>query len=171
MKKRGWNGWGGRVRLAPQSGGTSRVLYADRKSGREWGLAMSRSIGDMDAGKVGVIPDPIVDVLRLEDLMSSTEGELCTVAADGGRECSPTKAVVNGDIEVFAASATDGLLDFVSVETVANHVAKGLYAIDDDSFHLITACYDLIGEAANGWQRAKQGRYRNDIAIAVSCLT
>ena len=47
---------GGRVRL-PQpagSGGTSRLMYVDRKSGREYGLAMSRSIGDWDAGKVGL---------------------------------------------------------------------------------------------------------------------
>ena len=73
----------------------------------------------------------------------------------------------DGDIEVFAVSATDGLLDYVSVEIIAEHVAKGLYATDGP--HLINACEDLIGHAARGW--SEKGRYRDDIAIAVSRLT
>ena len=33
------------------------------------GLAMSRSIGDWDAGRVGVIPSPIVDVVDLDQVV------------------------------------------------------------------------------------------------------
>ena len=36
--------------------GTTRVLYKDPNTGSTSGLAMSRSIGDWDAGEVGVIP-------------------------------------------------------------------------------------------------------------------
>jgi len=157
---------GGRVRLASQPGGTSRVLYIDKASGREWGLAMSRSIGDWDAGKVGVIPDPIVDVLSLKDLVSfGGAEETCSVTPKGEQTCFKAAE----DIEVFAISATDGLLDFLSVEAIAGHVAKGLYA--QDGPHLITACEELIRSAAGRWEQAEQGRYRDDIAIAVGRLT
>ena len=32
------------------------------------GLAMSRSIGDWDAGEVGVIPDPLIDILDVKEI-------------------------------------------------------------------------------------------------------
>ena len=157
---------GGSVRLASRPGGTSRVMYTDKTSGREWGLAMSRSIGDWEAGKVGVIPDPIVDVLSVKDLVSFDGAEeTCSVTAEGEQTCFQASE----DIEVFAISATDGLLDFLPVDAIAGHVAKGLYA--EDGPHLITACEELIRAAAGGWEQAKQGRYRDDIAIAVSRLT
>ena len=156
---------GGRVRL----GSVPRVMYVDPESGREWGLAMSRSIGDWDAGEVGVIPDPIVDSLSLEDLTNTNGEEGVCVEINEQKICSATseEPVPDGDIEVFAVSATDGLLDYVSVEIIAEHVAKGLYATDGP--HLINACEDLIGFAARGW--SEKGRYRDDIAIAVSRLT
>jgi len=168
---------GGRVRSAAVAGGgTSRVLYMDKASGREWGLAMSRSIGDWEAGKVGVIPDPIVDVVSWKDLVSVDGGggaeETCSSVTPppppkGGEQ--PTCVQASDDIQVFAVSATDGLLDFLTVEAIAGHVAKGLY--EDDGPHLLTACEELIREAARRWEKAKQGRYRDDIAIAVSRLT
>ena len=74
-----------------------------------------------------------------------------------------------GDVEIFAVAATDGLLDFVTVENMARHVAKGLYEADRP--HLIIACEELIGAAAGAWRREKRGRYRDDIAIVVSRLT
>jgi serine/threonine protein phosphatase PrpC len=51
--------------------GTSRVVYHDPRSGAPSGLAMSRSIGDWAAGKLGVIPHPIVDVFDMSDLVDA----------------------------------------------------------------------------------------------------
>ena len=75
-----------------------------------------------------------------------------------------------GDIQVFAVSATDGLLDYVSIDDIAKHVALGLYD-DEEGPHLLSACEALISAAAGGWHRHRQGRYRDDIAISVSRLT
>ena len=166
---------GGRVRLPPQPGGTSRVMYRDAVTGGEYGLAMSRSIGDWAAGEVGVIPDPLVDVVDLNELVnggSSSDGgneQTCTVSEDGEQECLATPAEVEGDIQVFAVSATDGLLDYVGIDDIAKHVALGLYD-DEEGPHLLSACEALISAAAGGWHRHKQGRYRDDIAISVSKL-
>ena len=164
---------GGRVRLPPQPGGTSRVMYRDAVTGGEYGLAMSRSIGDWAAGDVGVIPDPLVDVVDLNELVKGDGGgkeQTCTVSEDGEQECLATPAeVVEGDIQVFAVSATDGLLDYVGIDDIAKHVALGLYD-DEEGPHLLSACEALISAAAGGWHRHKQGRYRDDIAISVSKL-
>jgi serine/threonine protein phosphatase PrpC len=96
--------------------GTSRVVYHDRDSGAPTGLAMSRSIGDWEAGKLGVIPDPIVDVLDLKDVVAAQ--------LDGTAKEAPEAYVIDGrgeitetdaggdpsldDVHIFAVSATDG---------------------------------------------------------------
>ena len=131
--------------------GTSRVLYFDHTTGGQSGLAMSRSIGDWDAGKLGVIPDPIVGVVDVGEL---TRDRLRGEEAD--------------DIHVFAVSVTDGLTDYAPAEAIANVLATSLY--DEEGPHLLTACEQLIYFAAQGWFQTRGGTYRDDIAIAVSKL-
>ena len=136
---------GGQV-LIPMSG-TSRVLYTDPESGLTSGLAMSRSIGDWEVGKFGVIPDPIVDVIDIEQVVDEyTESD--------------------DDIFIFAVSATDGIMDYCTPEGIAKVVAKSMY--EEDGPHLLTALEQLIYVAAAGWERSKRGTYRDDIAISVS---
>lgn len=102
------------------------------------------------------------------------------------------------DVKIFAVSATDGLLDYLPLDTIASHVAKGLYGKDEgeEKVHplvgaartardpvilqellsnfasrltnLQIACEDLIYAAAQGWQNDKGGRYRDDIAISIA---
>ena len=121
------------------------------------GLAMSRSIGDWDAGSVGVIPDPLVDVLDIQEVktkvlehLNSAEGgfEACLGGMEA-MEIDPASGDIQTknkqcieysekDIKVFAFSATDGLLDYVPSNIIAKHVARGLYNTgindeDDDS--------------------------------------
>ena len=48
--------------------GTTRVLYKDPTTGSTSGLAMSRSIGDWDAGEVGVIPDPLISIVDIKEI-------------------------------------------------------------------------------------------------------
>jgi hypothetical protein len=70
-----------------------------------------------------------------------------------------------------------GLLDYLPEQAIANHVAKGLYTkkvtsekTEVEASHPLLACEDLIYAAAQGWQKDKGGRYRDDIAIAVADL-
>jgi hypothetical protein len=72
------------------------------------------------------------------------------------------------DVYIFAVSATDGMMDFLDAQSIAQTLAPSLF--DENGTHVLTACEMLISAAASGWQRAKQGRYRDDIAIAVSTI-
>ena len=156
---------------------------------------MSRSIGDWDAGNVGVIPDPLVDIMDINDIkknildrLNGSENGSCVDGvkelevdpASGETSDSQCFKYTEKDIKVFAISATDGLLDYVPEEMIAKHVAKGLYRTGVEgkesakqgaqTTHPLTACENLIYTAASGWQQDKGGRYRDDIAIAVADL-
>lgn len=161
--------------------GTSRVVYQDPLTGAPTGLAMSRSIGDWEAGKRGVIADPIVDVLDLNHLVTaalagSHEKEQCFMVDEQGEidTAACTSAEMEAilaeedDVYVFAVSASDGLMDFLEASEIAKILSPSLF--HKDGSHPVTACELLIFAAANAWQDAKQGRYRDDIAIAVSVL-
>lgn len=130
------------------------------------------------AGKVGVIPDPIVDVVDIdkvvkENLLTQNDNMCVVVDENGDMNMEPCQdvpssvVVVDDDVHVFAVSATDGMMDFLDAQTIASTLATSLF---HDDTHLLTACEQLISAAATGWQRAKQGRYRDDIAIAVSTI-
>lgn len=155
---------GGQVFLPPV--GTSRVLYVDSVTGNTSGLAMSRSIGDWEAGRVGVIPDPIVDVVDIPELIKTQMAKDCELDVDGNVD--PACLASHDDVCIFAVSATDGMMDFASPELIAQTVALSLYAKEGP--HLLTALEQLIYMAAQGWEQFRQGQYRDDIAIAVSQL-
>lgn len=176
---------GGQVYIPAR--GTSRVVYHDSTTGAPTGLAMSRSIGDWEAGKMGVIPDPIVDVvdvhtivasILLDDVGDENNPEaymvdpvgVVTDAADYSQAARRNHAVggTDDDVCLFAVCATDGLLDYVGAAEIARILAHALY--DESGAHPVTAVEHLIFAAANAWQDAKQGRYRDDIAIAVAAL-
>jgi serine/threonine protein phosphatase PrpC len=168
---------GGQVYIPAR--GTSRVVYHDPRTGSPSGLAMSRSIGDWAAGKLGVIPDPIVDVIDIPTLIQAEMKQ--TYDQDGANylyideqgdvasnSFGSTDMPEDDDVYIFAVSATDGLMDYLDSLDIARVLAKALY--EDEGAHPITAAEHLVFAAANGWQQDKQGRYRDDIAIAVTSL-
>jgi hypothetical protein len=57
----------------------------------------------------------------------------------------------------------------MDINDFAKKVAMRLYA--DDGPHPLSACESLITTAASAWWQAKNGKYRDDIAIAVSKLS
>ncbi|CAB9523126.1 linked kinase-associated serine/threonine phosphatase 2C [Seminavis robusta] len=169
--------------------GTSRVVYVNPRTGAQTGLAMSRSLGDWAFGKLGVIPDPIVDVLNIPDVVqqelakSRADVSDCWEIDDDGviqrsknkndKECQsqsepPASGDDDDDVHIFAVSATDGMLDYVNKEGIAQVVAQSLF--EEQGLHPATACELLVTTAAQGWDTYRQGRYRDDIAIAVSTL-
>jgi hypothetical protein len=60
------------------------------------------------------------------------------------------------------------MMDYMAASEIARVLSHSLF--DKDGIHPVTACEVLVFSAANAWQQAKQGRYRDDIAIAVSTL-
>eukprot|EP00559_Dactyliosolen_fragilissimus_P007429 CAMPEP_0184869540 /NCGR_PEP_ID=MMETSP0580-20130426/34488_1 /TAXON_ID=1118495 /ORGANISM="Dactyliosolen fragilissimus" /LENGTH=570 /DNA_ID=CAMNT_0027371087 /DNA_START=243 /DNA_END=1955 /DNA_ORIENTATION=- len=172
---------GGYVYIPPSTkqGASSRVVFIDKK-GMTNGLAMSRSIGDWDAGELGVIPDPTIEVLDLRNVVNhaasaaASKGKESSDANEGGsRTCQPdtcqSQQELMNEIEVFAVAATDGMLDYMDIDEIAQQIATSLY--NDEGPHLLSACESLINAAARKWNIAKNGRYRDDIAIAVSKLS
>lgn len=141
---------GGRV-YQPMYGGVPRVMYFDSTTGSNSGLAMSRAIGDHDA--TGVIANPILQVLDLNELVES-------------RKFSDTE----DGVHIFAVSASDGMMDYITPDVIADVVGRALFRKTDhnDKDHPLTACERLIGLAAELWDRERHGRYRDDIAITVS---
>lgn len=153
--------------------GTSRVVYHDPRSGAPTGLAMSRSIGDWAAGKLGVIPDPKIDVFDIQTLVhAELSGSLqdigSYIVSEEGEVSSGGDHQIKDDVYIFAVSASDGLMDFLEAEEVAKVMALSM--CHKDGAHPITTCEQLIFAAANAWQQSKQGRYRDDITVAVAML-
>eukprot|EP00586_Coscinodiscus_wailesii_P016540 CAMPEP_0172496050 /NCGR_PEP_ID=MMETSP1066-20121228/80879_1 /TAXON_ID=671091 /ORGANISM="Coscinodiscus wailesii, Strain CCMP2513" /LENGTH=330 /DNA_ID=CAMNT_0013268133 /DNA_START=68 /DNA_END=1057 /DNA_ORIENTATION=+ len=60
---------GGNVHIPPGHPALSRVVVFDTAKRESVGLAMSRSIGDFDHGSFGVIAEPLVDVLDIDELL------------------------------------------------------------------------------------------------------
>ncbi|EED86419.1 predicted protein, partial [Thalassiosira pseudonana CCMP1335] len=58
---------GGRIHIPEKHPMGSRVVTRSSVHNEDVGLAMSRSIGDWDFSAVGVIPDPVVEVIDLND--------------------------------------------------------------------------------------------------------
>jgi len=175
--------------------GTTRVLYKDPTTGSTSGLAMSRSIGDWDAGAVGVIPDPLIDILDIEEIKKrvldklngacddkTDEVEIDPASGESVSSKDQCLTYTEKDVKLFAISATDGLLDYLPEQSIVDHVAKGLYETkgvnaeggdtndEQQVSNPLLACEDLIYAAAQGWQEDKGGRYRDDIAISVTEL-
>jgi hypothetical protein len=65
-------------------------------------------------------------------------------------------------------SLASGMMDYMGADEIARVLSKSLFA--SDGMHPISACEVLVFSAASSWQDAKQGRYRDDISIAVTTL-
>lgn len=120
---------------------SSRVIIPFGK--RAIGLAMSRSIGDRGGADVGVIAEPTIDVIPLEEVSKS------------------------GSLQLFAVAATDGIFDFITPQEVADFLSRAMYT--EPSTSLLIACEQLIVRASLMWKRMGQ-HYRDDISIAVTKL-
>ena len=79
-------------------------------TGMQSGLAMSRSIGDWDAGKLGVIPDPLVKVIDIPELVEAQMDGVCQVGIENDGIVEPACSSTSDDVYVFAVSATDGMM-------------------------------------------------------------
>ena len=107
-------GLGGKIHVPPKNPMGSLVIVRSSLHGEDVGLAMSRSIGDREWTAVGVIPDPDVRVVNLDDFF------LEHVYSSGGEESEKKK-------KVFALLGSDGLFDARQAEFVGRHLAYGMF--------------------------------------------
>jgi Protein phosphatase 2C len=143
------------VTVPDDDGGAAdaRVWYR-AESGHRYGLAMSRALGDRDAGATAVIAEPTITVLDAEAVRRQVldaylasiavaarekREECVQVQADGSvraeESCRPGANAAGGSsdivtldmVHLFVVSATDGIMDYLTPEEVGYQLALGLY--------------------------------------------
>jgi serine/threonine protein phosphatase PrpC len=109
---------------------------------------MSRVFGDMDAQSIGVISEPIVQVLSLESIRSKFNDE---------------------DI-IFVLVMSDGLIEGLKEQDIADELGKALSDQDRlDSKGMMEVLQDLIMKSSKSWLKIDMG-YRDDISIAFQVI-
>lgn len=125
-------------------------------------LAMSRSIGDEELSKKGVIAEATVDVIDLEHVLSNIQNEL-----------------------VYVVAASDGLLDHINPMDIAKALQEEQRQIIEEcgrnnisssviceQYSIINTCERLILKASELWfKNTSPFPYRDDITIAVQKLS
>jgi hypothetical protein len=114
--------------------------------------------------KLGLIPDPIVDVIDIDQVVESQLLKDCQIPEEG--TLNAACLLSSDDVHIFAVSATDGLMEFVSPEMVAQALASSFY--EDDAPFLLSALEQIIYRAASEWDSFTIARYRDDIAVSVT---
>jgi serine/threonine protein phosphatase PrpC len=123
---------------------TSRVVIGN------YGLAMSRCLGDLVGKPSGVLTaQPTIRTLDLLDHHVKEEED-----------------------EFFVVVASDGVVDFMPNQHVAEQVAASLYETSGSTTpSLAQTCHSLIQESSGLWHTAMQGNYRDDMTLVVSKLS
>ena len=154
-----------------------RAYHVDKDGRMRWGLAMSRSLGDWYVQ--GVIAEPIVDVLHVNDLIMkalSTHADTCSPSDnpneqdnsnDGDKE-KYCDALDPRDVSIFAISASDGMMDELTPDYIGSIMAESFFD-NESTVHPHSAAEHLVIQAAKGWHRFGQG-YRDDIAISAAII-
>jgi len=142
---------GGTVLMPPPNFrlGTARVLVTLADGFTQLGLAMSRSLGDHEAQKFGVIAIPSVDVLHIGEILEKIQ--------------TNHPAVDMSKILLFAVTGSDGIMDLVKEKQIVETLATSL--VGSSSTELLEACESLILTASREWTTMGQP-YRDDISLA-----
>ena len=117
--------------------------------------------------------EPIVDVLTLDEVVEqalSTYAKACgskiEESEEFGDESNGSCHVVDeSDIHAFAASISDGMMDYLNTNDIGQALAEAFFDSENSS-HPHSAAENLITSAAMGWEGEFNGQYRDDIAIA-----
>ena len=141
---------GGRVHIPepPKSAMGSRViikngLKRDSNDDRV-GLTMSRSIGDLEFTKIGVIPTPDIIVIDLKELFEGLDEKS----------------------KVFVVVASDGLFDHRNMEFVTDYFAHLLYESGSDPNLMLEGMKKLIAAASS----LESDLYQDDISFVVKAI-
>lgn len=144
---------GGRIHIPPNNPMGSRVILRSATHREDVGLAMSRSIGDWEWTAVGVIPDPDIQVIDLEEFWETNE-------------------VITKNSKVFVVLGSDGLFDARRVEFVAKHLAYGWFESSHKSEErTITERMLVVAKKiVNMASPIKTDFYRDDISFVAKVI-
>lgn len=126
-------------------------------------------MGDHDGREVGVISEPTVDILNIAEL------KMKLITSDTNENKGKGEQYDPDEVTLYAVSASDGLLDFITPHEIAERLAESFSLqtrgisgnANEKNRELMNACEDLILKASESW--SKMGaKYRDDITIAVS---
>ena len=159
---------GGTVMLPPPAPPGIKMALSSRvlallPNGMQLGLAMSRSLGDVEAGKVGVIATPEITTLNLLEIRDEIAAKYAGADPD--------------DIDLFVVVASDGIFDHVEPAEVARVLASALFRDGDgapppppgkDKWTPLMAVENIIMTASQRWLENLDQAYRDDISLAVS---
>jgi len=159
---------GGTVMLPPPAPPGIKMALSSRvlallPNGIQLGLAMSRSLGDVEAGKVGVIATPEITTLNLLEIREEIAAKYAGADPDA--------------IDLFVVVASDGIFDHVEPAEVARVLASALFRDGDgapppppgkDKWTLLMAVENIIMTASQRWLENLDQAYRDDISLAVS---
>lgn len=113
-----------------------------------------------------------MDILDLNEIVEkalASYSESCAETVDGQQNSNEKdrycEFLDSSNIHVFAASISDGMMDYLSPDDVGKIMASAFFN-RDLNLHPHSAAEKLIIEAAKGWQNEFEGGYRDDIAIA-----
>ena len=116
--------------------------------------------------------EPIVDVLDLREVVQkalTSYTETCNNDVDNLENTNEKDRYCefkdSSDIRIFAASISDGMMDYLSPEDIGKTLATAFFD-KDSNVHPHSAAEKLIIDAAKGWESEFRGEYRDDIAIA-----
>ena len=159
---------GGTVMLPPPAPPGIKMALSSRvlallPNGMQLGLAMSRSLGDVEAGKVGVIATPEITTLNLLEIRDEIAAKYAGADPD--------------DIDLFVVVASDGIFDHVEPAEVARVLASALFRDGDgapppppgkNKWTPLMAVENIIMTASQRWLENLDQAYRDDISLAVS---
>lgn len=113
-----------------------------------------------------------MDVLDLKEIVQAALATYAKTCGDSTDEEGTTDeedgycdALDSGDVHIFAASISDGLMDYLSPAQIGKALAPAFFD-GESGLHPHLVAEDLILHAANGWENEFRGQYRDDIAIA-----
>lgn len=160
-----------------------RAYHVDAQGRARFGLAMSRTIGDWLVQ--GVIAEPIVDVINVAALVRdaiTNHTEACLqhrannirrnsmygYDPNNGRvqDCPPLDP---SQVHILAASASDGMMDYLKPDEIAREFAASFFGKDDANGHQnhsFVVAEHLILKAAEGWDTDYRSTYRDDIVVS-----
>lgn len=121
-----------------EEGDTIRFMFPADDDDLDMALAMSRSLGDWEGIDYGLIAEPTTDVLNLSMITNSYDS-------------------------CMAVGASDGLLDKIPVQKVADYLAMAM----ENNQSLLLALEELIADATILWgEDGFEFDYRDDITLA-----
>jgi serine/threonine protein phosphatase PrpC len=133
---------GGTVMLPNHPDESSRVLIP-MDDGMQLALAMSRSLGDLEGKKLGVLTaEPTIERIEWK-----------------------TKEDKDDNYQYFAILATDGIWDSIPVDEVVRQVLESVAVQKPD--RMLHTCEQLVIQSSNVWKSRYGNQYRDDISILV----